>query len=144
MNDLLVLAFGGALGTLARYGVSVASAQWIRAWSWSVIGDTFPAGTVVVNLGGTFIIAFVATWAGIIGGTVTEQSHTGIVLTPTLRLLLLTGFCGGFTTFSSLMLDCVQMLESRSYTGLGIYLLLSTAGAALCFWLGYRIARTVV
>jgi fluoride exporter len=143
MSNLLVLALGGALGTLARYGVNVASAQWVRTWSWSMIGDTFPAGTVIVNLGGTFIIALLATWAEIIG-TQAVESHTSIVITPTMRLLLITGFCGGFTTFSSLMLDCVQMFESRSYIGLGVYLILSTAGAAFCFWLGSRVAQAVM
>ncbi len=143
--DVVVLAIGGALGTLARYSISRWSNEIIQSWSVSILGAPFPIGTVVVNLGGTFVIAVVATIAGIISVPMPSSIHAPhSIITPTMRLFLITGFCGGFTTFSSLMLDCVQMLESRSYAALGLYGVLSTIGAAFCFFAGWWCARFII
>lgn len=86
MNYLLI-AIGGAVGSLLRYGCS-------RLWN----GPAFPIGTFTVNIIGSFLIGVL--WA-ILGQQSDEQK----------RALLITGFCGGFTTFSAFSLEGLQMLQ---------------------------------
>ena len=89
---VLLLTVGGALGTNARY--------WLAVGVTAVGVPTFPWATFAVNVSGSFAIGFLvvalARWA----------SH------PNLRLLLLTGFLGGFTTFSTFTLDSLILYES--------------------------------
>ena len=83
MLRVLLVGLGGGLGAMARYGVSVWAAQWPGA-------AAFPAGTLLVNVLGCFVI-------GVLG----FAGETRGLLTPEARLLLVTGFLGGFTTFST-------------------------------------------
>ncbi len=94
-RNLVFLGIGGALGTWARFGVSAASHR--------LLGSGFPWGTLVVNTAGSFLIAFAATWADARG-----------LLTPGLRLLLLVGFLGAFTTFSALTWETWEMARNGS------------------------------
>jgi fluoride ion exporter CrcB/FEX len=97
---------------------------------------------------GTFLIALIATLSGLVQypqpteGTQAESLTS--ILSPAGRLLLITGFCGGLTTFSSLMLDCVQLLESRSYTALCVYCIGTIAGAVVCFSAGWWCGRKLL
>lgn len=86
MNFLLI-AVGGAAGSLLRYGCS-------RLWN----SSTFPYGTLAVNVIGSFLIGML--WA-VFARQADEQK----------RLLLITGFCGGFTTFSAFSLEGLQLLQ---------------------------------
>ena len=92
--QLCFLAAAGALGTLARYGVSQGAAV---LW-----GTSFPWGTLIVNLLGCFLFGLIAGWA------------TNGMVSPHWRVILLTGFIGGFTTFSAFGAENQQLLaESR-------------------------------
>lgn len=91
MNAVLLVALGGALGSLARYGVGFASARWL--------GLAFPWGTLAVNVVGGLAMGLLAARVG------PEQEH--------MRLLLGVGVLGGFTTFSAFSLETVRLLEQQ-------------------------------
>jgi fluoride exporter len=96
----LWVALGGAFGSMARYGVSVAAA---RLW-----GSAFPWGTVLVNVVGSFIISFF--------GALTLP-HGPHPVTPDLRTFVMVGFCGGFTTFSSFSLQTLELAQGKEWLG---------------------------
>ncbi len=89
MSKLLLIALGAALGANLRYAVSVGAAQ---RW-----GAAFPFGTLVINVSGSVLIGMVMALA----------ARTG--LTAPWRLLLVTGFLGGYTTFSSFTWETYQL-----------------------------------
>lgn len=122
MMNVLFLMIGGALGALSRYGVSLLAIRW---W-----GEAFPYGTLLVNLAGCLLIGFLA---GV--GEKTE------LITPQLRLLLLTGFLGSLTTFSSYALESVLAAEEGLYRAAITNFLVNNAGGFLLVFAGLRIAR---
>jgi CrcB protein len=89
IKNLLLVMLGGGIGAATRYGVNLAAA---RAW-----GPYFPWGTLMVNLAGCFLI-----------GLLFSLADRGRFLTPGMRLLLITGFLGAMTTFSTLSLETVN------------------------------------
>lgn len=129
MNALAAYAFvalGGAVGSMARYGASLAAA---RAW-----GDTFPWGTLLINIGGSFLISFF--------GALTVLDGP-MPASPGLRTLVMIGFCGGFTTFSSFSLQAFELLRAGEGGRAALYVLLSVAlcllGVFAGFWLASRL-----
>ena len=92
----LWVAMGGALGSMARYGISIAAA---RMW-----GSAFPWGTLIVNVLCSFIIGLFGTLT--VSGGVLPAS-------PGLRTFVMVGFCGGFTTFSSFSLQTLELARGR-------------------------------
>ena len=86
------LIVGGVFGTIARYALSGGAYQ--------LFGSNFPYGTLVVNLTGCFLIGFL-----------TAISEEKFLLSPNARLLLMAGFCGAFTTFSTFMLETANLLK---------------------------------
>jgi CrcB protein len=119
---LLVVCAGGALGSGARYLVST--------WAARVLGADFPRGTLIVNVTGSFVLAFVF-------------AIPGSRLSPEVRLFLGAGICGGYTTYSSFNTETLALLEQGS-AALAIANLAATvlgclvaglAGLALGRWL---------
>ncbi|HEX3350884.1 MAG TPA: CrcB family protein, partial [Acetobacteraceae bacterium] len=84
----LLVAIGGAIGSLARFWVTLAAVRW---W-----GDTFPWGTIAINVGGSFVIGLFATLTARAGVWPASDD---------LRAFVMVGICGGFTTFSSFSLQ---------------------------------------
>lgn len=119
MQSLLLVAAGGAVGALARYG---AGALAVRLG----LGG-FPWSTLAVNLVGGFCMGLLAGW-------VAQGS-------PALRLLLGVGVLGGFTTFSAFSIDVVRLLESGELTRAFTYVAASVLGAIGACWLGLVLAR---
>lgn len=119
VQQLIWVALGGALGTVARFGVG----QWIAS-------RNFPWATLSVNLLGSFLIGFVMGAYGSKWGT----THSG-------KLFLGTGFCGGFTTFSALSFENLELLQQGRYTTAITYIVTSLAlgliAVALGWWLGH-------
>ncbi len=116
---LLALAGAGALGTLARYGVSVFVGSRVHAES-AVIA---PAGTLVVNAVGCFLFGLIWAWSASRVGTSVE-----------LRLVVLTGFMGAFTTFSTFGFESMHLLRSGAWgPALGYIALQNVLGIALAF-----------
>jgi CrcB protein len=92
MGNILALAVGSFAGGFARY--------YLAGWIYRVWGTQFPYGTLIVNLLGCFAIGFFSALAG-------EK----YLLSPQARLLLMTGFCGAFTTFSTFMLETANLMK---------------------------------
>ena len=102
---VLLLALGGALGTLARYGLNgLISEHQSKHYAWSAV---FPLGTVVINVTGCFLIGFIATVSGPAMGRAW--------LKPEWRDFLMIGFCGGYTTFSSFGLQTLNMARDAEW-----------------------------
>ncbi len=116
MNQLLLVGLGGAAGSILRYAVQ----RQLNLFY-------FPFGTLAVNIGGCFIIGLL--WAYFTKGTINE---TG-------RLLLITGFCGGFTTFSAFTQEGVQMLQQAKLLPFFIYTVVSVAAGLLATFAGYKL-----
>jgi fluoride exporter len=122
--EFLVVALGGAAGCVARYATSLGAARYL--------GTGFPYGTILVNVVGSLV-------AGLIFG-IAEQ-RTGIP--PLLRLLALTGFLGGFTTFSTFMLETVNLLRDGSWlVAMGSFVANSVIGGVLAV-VGIYLGRLV-
>ena len=106
------------LGGLVRYFLS----------SQLPVSPDFPWGTLLANYLGIFCLVYLVK-----GYLAHKGTSKGLVLA------LGTGFCGGLTTFSSLMLDAVKLLDTERYLSLGIYLLLSIGGGLLlAYYLGRK------
>jgi CrcB protein len=116
MLGALAVAGGGAVGSLLRYGAVLASE---RIWP-----AAFPWGTVVVNVLGSFVIGW---FASVSAG-------------QELRLLVMTGICGGFTTFSAFSLQTVVLLRAGDFTAAGLNVLLSVALCLAATFAGHWVA----
>lgn len=114
---VLSVAFGAAVGGVLRYIFSI----WLRPET-----SGFPWATLAVNLSGTFLL-------GLFISFFTKQDGSASV-----KLLLTTGFCGGFTTFSAFSMELVLMLQKSEYLISGVYILTSILGGIGLAWLGYR------
>ena len=86
----VLVALGGALGSVARYWVALAAAPWSQSVPW---------GTVGINIVGSFVIGAVA----------------GLAPTDATRLFVMTGICGGFTTFSAFSLQTFELLRAGAW-----------------------------
>jgi CrcB protein len=106
------LLAGGGAGVLARWLVSLAALRLLGGW--------LPWGTLAVNLTGCLLVGF-------FDAATAKRGFGG----PHGRMLLLTGFCGGFTTFSSLILELDSLLAAAPLRGAGYVLLSVAAGLAL-------------
>jgi CrcB protein len=113
------LGLGGALGTMARY------------WLNGVVSNyfvSFPMGTLVINVTGSFLITFF--------GALTDPEGRWLV-SPTSRMFFMTGICGGYTTFSSFSLQTLNLARDGEWLYAGLNVLLSVALCLLAAWLGY-------
>lgn len=121
--NYLWIAIGSALGGMARYGMS----GWVgRHW-----GETFPMGTVLVNISGCLLIGMLA------GFTITEGR---IWISAWQREFLMLGFCGGYTTFSSFSLQTLNLLRDGDWYRASLNVVVSLIGCMVAVWLGYAIA----
>lgn len=113
---LFSMALAGGLGVVARYAVTVALQHWLsdggaRSWIGVRLGQNFPLGTLVINVSGVFLLSFLTTLA--LAGAVS----------PNWRLILGTGFCGGYTTFSTFELEAEGLLSRNEWTPATSYIL---------------------
>jgi fluoride exporter len=119
----LVVALGSACGGMARYGVGILVA---RAW-----GQSFPWGTLLINVGGSFVIGFY--------GALT-LADGAMPASATMRVFVMVGFCGGFTTFSSFSLQTLELLQAGEAAAAALYVLGSVALCLAAVFLGYWMA----
>lgn len=120
MFKWVLLIVGGVTGTLLRYVISSAATR--------TLGYGFPYGTLAVNLIGCFILGFFA--------IILEEKF---ILTPHDRLLLLVGFCGAFTTFSTFILDSTTLIQNGESLKAFSNIMLSVALGFLALKLGVRL-----
>jgi len=107
----LIIMAGGALGTLARYLISVLAAP---------ISGNLPWGTIIINITGSFIIGLF--------GTLT-LAHGRFPVSENVRLFVMIGLCGGYTTFSSFSLQTLDLMRSGAVTRAGVNI---AASVVLC------------
>jgi CrcB protein len=116
----LWVALGSAIGGSARYMLSGVVANWL--------GAAFPWGTLIVNVTGCFVIGIFNTLTG----------PDGILLMPTnIRLFVMVGMCGGYTTFSSFSLEGLNLMRSGEWLSAGLYVLASVIFCLVGVWLGH-------
>ncbi|WP_392566890.1 fluoride efflux transporter CrcB [Utexia brackfieldae] len=115
---LIMVALGGAVGSILRYLTSV--------WAVQYLGSAFPYGTLIVNVIGSFFI-----------GLVLAMLETNILVSPHWRPLIMVGILGGFTTFSSFSLDTLNLLIQAQYLKAGLYLLLNVVLGLIAVSIGY-------
>jgi CrcB protein len=96
VNEILVISLGAILGANARWIISRYAAR--------ILGPVFPYGTLVINVSGSFVVGFFMIWA-------TER----VLLDPRWRLLVVVGFCGAFTTFSSFAFETMAYFEQGQW-----------------------------
>src|SRR2546423_13723307 len=120
----LLIALGGAVGSLSRYVLG-------RAVQ-SLSASGFPIGTLVVNVSGCFLIG------------VLVRQFLNMQLSPELRALLIVGFCGGFTTFSTFSAETVGLIEGGEYARATMYVALSVGLCLLATLTGMTAMRFMV
>jgi CrcB protein len=124
MQSYLWIAIGGALGSVARYWCSGVAAR--------LIGETFPWGTLTVNVIGSVIIGFFATITG----------PDGRLLVGTIpRQFVMIGICGGYTTFSSFSLQTLNLLNDGEWLYAGLNIVASVVLCLVAVWLGHIAAN---
>ncbi len=125
MNQLIVVALGGACGAVTRFLVSSGLYQWL--------GRDFPYGTLVVNVVGSFLI-----------GLLTEALilHR-ISIGMEYRAAILVGFIGAFTTFSTFSLETFYLLEQGNLTKAALNVVVSVVGCLFAVWLGLLCGRSL-
>jgi fluoride exporter len=123
VKAVLAVGLGGLLGSLLRYKLGGLVLHHTASWR-------FPASTFTVNLLGCALV-------GICVG-LAEQRH---LLSPTLRLFLITGFCGGFTTFSAFGFETVYLLRRHELAWALANVVISVVGGVAAVWLGWKVVE---
>jgi len=123
MHALFLVGAGGAIGAMARYGVSVAVG---RIWPMN-----FPLGTLTVNVVGSAAMGLLI---GILARTTPQMSNE-------IRLFVAIGILGGFTTFSSFSLDTITLIERGALTQAMLYIALSVVVCLAGLYLGLLVTR---
>ena len=124
MTRVALVALGGAIGSVARYGVGALAAQ--------LLGPTFPWGTLFVNVSGSFLIALVM-----------HVALTGTAISLEMRIFLTTGIMGGFTTYSSFNYETLALIDQRAYALASLNLAATVVGCLLAGVLGLASGRAL-
>ena len=122
MSIYVAIAVGGSLGAVSRYWMSTSTYQWL--------GFGFPYGTLAVNLLGSIVMGFLAELLG-------DRIH----VSEEIRLGLLAGFLGSFTTFSTFSIDVLQLGIDQSVFKAILYIMLSVLLCILGAWAGLLAAK---
>jgi CrcB protein len=124
MTNLFLIFLGGGAGSVARYLM-------MNAISRAMPGSSFPWYTLSVNMLGAFII-----------GVLLEVLALRTSISASSRFLLVTGFLGGFTTFSAFSLETALMLEKGDYVNLLAYIAASVIGTVAAVFIGSALVRS--
>ncbi|WP_455271899.1 fluoride efflux transporter CrcB [Rhizobium herbae] len=125
MTNILLVAAGGALGSVLRYLVGL--------WTLRSFGPSFPWGTLTVNITGSFLI-----------GVLAEVIARKFGASAEMRVFLITGILGGYTTFSAFSLDAITLLERGEPVTALIYVASSVLLSALAVFAGLALMRAMV
>lgn len=120
------VAIGGALGTMGRF--------WCSGFVARLIGETFPWGTLIINVLGSFVIGFFGTLTGPDGRIFVGTAG---------RQFVMIGICGGFTTFSSFSLQTLNLVNDGEWFLAGANITGSVVLCLIAVWIGYVLANTL-
>jgi CrcB protein len=123
MVRYLMVALGGAIGTVGRY--------WLSGIVARLVGETFPWGTLLINVSGSFVIGFFGTLTGPDGR---------VFAGATTRQFVMIGICGGYTTFSSFSLQTLNLMNDGEWLHAGGNIVLSVVLCLIGVWLGVVLA----
>lgn len=123
-KNILLVGIGGGVGSIARFLCQKYIYQWYP--------HPFPFATMLVNIFGCFLI-----------GLFYALAEKGNILTPEWRILLTTGFCGGFTTFSTFAYENVNLLKNGDLTYFILYTTASIILGILATWLGILLLKLI-
>lgn len=123
MSSYIWIALGGAVGSVARF--------WCSGFAARHFGETFPWGTLLVNVLGSFAVGFFATLT---------QADGRWLVPPALRQAFIIGVCGGYTTFSSFSLETLHLAEAGEWFKAGGNVLGSVTLCLVGVWLGHAAA----
>jgi CrcB protein len=122
---LWYIAVGSAIGGMSRYVIGGLVQR--------LLDTTFPAGTLLINVTGSFLL-----------GAILRYGVETTTLTPELRAFLTVGFCGGYTTFSTFSYEAVALLEDGEWGRAGVYIGLSLLLSLAAVFLGFALARQAI
>ena len=124
MSKTILIGIAGLIGTLLRY--------WLSGFVARKSGETFPWGTLVVNILGCLI-----------AGAVFHLTEERFLLNPTFRAVILIGLLGGFTTFSSYGLQTFTLLRDGAFGLATLNVVVSNVLGLFMVWIGYGLAKTL-
>jgi fluoride exporter len=125
MERVLLVGFGGAIGSVLRYFTSLLAAAWF--------GADFPYGTLIVNLSGAFII-----------GLIQQLGTESLVLPDNVRIFVTTGMMGGLTTYSTFSYETVRLIESNAWHHAWINVIVTTTICLVLCFLGIATGRVLL
>lgn len=124
LANYLAVAVGGALGSVARF--------WMTGFMTGLTGPRYPWGTLMINIAGSFVI-------GLVAGFALTPDRVG--LHPTVRIFLMTGICGGFTTFSAFSLQALELWQAGEIAASLAYMIGSVVMCVIATWAGWALGR---
>jgi CrcB protein len=122
---LWYIAVGSAIGGVSRYLVG--------GFSQRLAGGTFPIGTLLINVTGSFLL-----------GLILRYGVETTTLTPEVRAFLTVGFCGGYTTFSTFSYETVALAEDGQWARAALYVALSVGLSLVATFVGFVAARELI
>jgi len=128
MIAYLWVAIGGALGSVGRF--------WLSGFVANRFGETFPWGTIIVNVTGSFVI-------GVIGALASPEGRMDSQSRAFATQFLMIGICGGYTTFSSFSWQTLRLLQDREWLYAGGNVILSVTLCMIAVWLGYALGSAL-
>mgnify|MGYP000968182032 CR=1 FL=1 len=123
LSNTLLVIIGGGLGSACRYLFSLLAVKWF--------GDNFPIGTLGVNLVGSFLIGLSFSLAG------------RNIIPPMIRLLFMTGFLGGLTTFSTYALESANFMSNGGFLSASVNIVINNLGGLALVFLGLWLGKTI-
>ncbi len=122
MTQLIAIAAGGAAGALFRF--------WVSSGVYSLLGRSFPFGTLAVNVLGSLVMGFLYVLL-----------LDRMTVAPEIRALLLVGFLGAFTTFSTFSIETLNLIEQADFMKAGLNMLVSVIACVSACWFGVLLGR---
>jgi fluoride exporter len=127
MVSYALVMLGGALGTGARF--------WMSGFVAERAGESFPFGTLLVNITGSFVIGFFAAFT---------DPEGEILVSPRFRQFFMIGVCGGYTTFSSFSLQTLDFIRDGDWLKASLNTAMSVACCLAAVWLGRTVAVSLL